>query len=132
MRGLLCCVVVGLVAGVAGCSAAPPGRVPSAPASSGASRSSGSSAREFCEVALPEAWRSALADGRITHAAGESLVVNAVADDGSSVFADSYHDGVREVVWLRGARRTTVMRLADPDQQVFGAAFDGRWLVFSV
>jgi hypothetical protein len=135
MRRLLFCVVA-LVAGLPGCSSAPPGPAPSSPAPSTSTASPGptatAAARDFCLVALPTAWRTALSNGRIAHAADESLVIDAVAEDGSSVFGDSYRGGVREVVWLRGDRRSAVMRLPDPDQQVFGVAFDGRWLVFSV
>ncbi len=134
MRGRLMCVIA-MAAGLTGCSGTP-GATPSGPPSSGGSPTSSSTAgpdgRAFCLVVLPAAWSAALTAGRIAHAADESLVINAVAEDGSSAFADSYRAGVRELVWLRGDRRTTVMRMGDPDQQVFGAAFDGRWLVYSI
>jgi hypothetical protein len=129
MRWVLCLV---LIAGLSGCSAAPPGPAPSGSPSSAVTGSPVPVPDEFCAVALPQAWQDALSRGRIPHATDESLVVRAVSDDGSSLFADSYRAGKREMVWLREGQRTTVMRLSDPVQQVFGAAFDGRWLVFSI
>src|SRR5262249_42681368 len=45
---------------------------------------------------------------------------------------DSTMPGLRALVWMRGTQRTTVLRLPDDTHQVFGAQFDGRWLVFSV
>lgn len=107
-------------------SVASPGPGPSSPGPSAPA--------EFCRVDLPAAWRSALAAGHLAHGPAEAAVPQAVAPDGRSVFVDSYVDGVRAVVWLRdgGQHRQTVMRLANDVQQVIGADFDGRWLVFSV
>jgi hypothetical protein len=121
-----------LIGGLSGCSSAAPGPLPSGSPPSTVPTTASTVRAEFCAVPLPEAWQTALARGRIAHAADESMVINGVSDDGSSIFADSYRAGVRQVVWLHAGQRTTVMRLADADQQVVGAAFDGRWFVFSV
>jgi hypothetical protein len=134
-------LLIGLVAvgmSAAGCSspqAAPPVAISSAPATPSATTAAGQrlATGGFCLVDLPAPWKQALVSGLIKHQPGESLIVKAVAPDGS-LFADSFLDGSRSMVWLHhvGAERRMVMRLSNPEQQVFGAAFDGRWLVFSV
>ena len=88
----------------------------------------------FCRVDLPDAWRQALASGLIKHQPDESLIVKAVMADGGGAFAESFVNGKHTVVALdpAGTSRRTVMTLSKPDQQVFGAAFDGHWLVLSV
>lgn len=105
------------------------GRAASTPASSASAAQP-----DFCRVELPVSWQTALTAGRVPHQPGEALAVQAVAADASSLFADSYLSGVRQLVWLRerGTKRTPVLRFTSPDQQVFGAAYDGRWLVFAL
>jgi hypothetical protein len=86
----------------------------------------------YCEVSLPDSWKTALTAGAIPHAADESLYAKAVSSDGSSVFAESTQGNVRELVWLHSGTRTVVTQLPDITHEVFGAAFDGRWLAFTV
>jgi hypothetical protein len=133
MSVLLAAGLVG-TAGLSACQREQPRALPSdtAPVSTTAVASPAPGRDHFCRVGLPGSWQTALTGGAIPHAADEMLVVKAVSADGSSVFADSRQGGVRELVWLHRGQRTVVTRLPDTDHEVFGAAFDGRWLAFSV
>ncbi|GAA3236283.1 hypothetical protein GCM10010532_074590 [Dactylosporangium siamense] len=124
---MLCAVVL---ACASGCT---PGR-PAAPAASGRSDTPtavGATDGDFCKVELPATWKQALTDGKVAHQKGEALQIVTAAEDGT-LFVDAFAAGTRSVQRIRGGERTTVMRLADEDAQVFDATFDGRWLVFSV
>lgn len=103
---------------------------PAAPRRSDAPTPSAPATAGFCKVDLPAGWRQALTAGRVERRDDEALQIVAAA--GGTLFADSFLDGARSVVRIRGGERTTVLRLADEDAQVSDAAFDGRWLVFSV
>ncbi|MDI2126562.1 hypothetical protein [Yinghuangia seranimata] len=87
----------------------------------------------FCDVPLPAAWQAAAERGRIPGVPGEDVVPVEVTADGTRVFADVAAAGRRDLVWFRdtGRSRQTVYALPS-GAQVFGAGFDGRWLVFGV
>ncbi|WP_203960463.1 hypothetical protein [Actinocatenispora thailandica] len=90
-------------------------------------------AADFCPVAQPASWRRALHGDRLPQRAGETLVVHAVGADGATAVVDDRTADRRSVVFWRDGRRTRVLSLAHPDtDQLYGAAFDGRYLVFSV
>ena len=91
-------------------------------------------AQSYCTVALPASWARKIAESRIHHAPGESLIVQGVAPDGSQVVADSTRVGRRELVVLSrdGRSRRVVYRLPSDTQQVSGVSYDGRWLAFSI
>jgi hypothetical protein len=87
----------------------------------------------FCRVGMPASWRRALTAGRLAERAGETLTVHAVGTDGHTAVADSTRGRTRSVVFLHDGTRRTVLRLAHPARdQLYGAAYDGRYLVFSV
>lgn len=87
----------------------------------------------YCRVAMPASWRRALTAGRLAQRADETLTVHAVGTDGRTAVADSTRGHTRSVVFLHGGSRRTVLRLAHPARdQLYGAAYDGRYLVFSV
>ncbi|GAA3521674.1 hypothetical protein [Actinocatenispora rupis] len=104
---------------------------PSASAAPSATATPGVPGPDFCAVSLPAAWRQHLTAGRIPVRPGESLTVHAVGDDGSTAVADSRLGDTRTVLFLRGGSRQDVLRMAGQDQ-LYGAGFDGRYLVFSV
>ncbi|MEV0843224.1 hypothetical protein AB0I55_27240 [Actinocatenispora sera] len=90
-------------------------------------------AANFCAVPQPASWRRALRSDRLTQRAGEILVVHAVGADGGTAVLDDRTGDERTVVFRRDGHSTRVLRLAHPDtDQLYGAAFDGRYLVFSV
>ncbi|WBB63437.1 hypothetical protein O7599_13315 [Streptomyces sp. WMMC500] len=93
-----------------------------------------------CEVALPDGWSDALADGRVPAPRGERTVLTevgpgagwAVLQSTAAASASASGDG-RSVVLREGDEQRSVMRLADPVEHQLGSAdFDGRWLVFDV
>ncbi|HEY3504168.1 MAG TPA: hypothetical protein VGN37_15465 [Actinocatenispora sp.] len=86
---------------------------------------------DFCAVPLPAAWRQRLTAGRIAVQPGETLTVHAVGDDGTTAIADSRLGDARTVLFVRDGARREVLRMADRDQ-LYGAGFDGRYLVFSI
>jgi hypothetical protein len=90
-------------------------------------------AANFCSVPQPARWRRALHGDRLAQRAGETLVVHAVGGDGGTAVVDDRTGDGRSVVFWRDGRRTRILRLGHPDtDQLYGAAFDGRYLVFSV
>jgi hypothetical protein len=91
----------------------------------------------FCPVELPAAWQDAIKVGAVQRREGELLRIVAGGADGASLFAESTipQGGIAELVWLRDRGRVRrVIRSLDhaAGEQVLGAAFDGRYLVFSV
>ncbi len=119
--------------GLAGCTA--PGRHPVHDATGG-TRSV--PAAGFCPVALPRQWRARLTAGRLAQRSGETLTVHAVGPDGGAAVVESRHGAGRSVVLLRRDThghdtRRTVLTLQRPrTDQLFGAAYDGRHLIFSI
>lgn len=135
--------VTACVAGVAGCGAshsgAPsPGVTSSASSASSAqtatSPPSTGAAKSFCAVANPAALSQAETAGAITAPAGETLVPEAVAPDGSSFVAieGSSVQNLDKLVLSRGhgSNLQTVSTLAAPYAGYGQMSFDGRWLVF--
>lgn len=139
-RRLLAAAVVGmLAAGTFGCSAshhspsAPPVSQPSTTAatSTGAATNAASS---FCSVPNPAALTKAETASAITATAGETLVPEAVAPDGSSFFAMDGHgvQNLKNLIWYRdhGHTKRTVFTLSAPYAGYGQVSFDGRWLIF--
>jgi hypothetical protein len=103
------------------------------PGPTGSATAGPAPAADFCRVALPAGWRHALDAGRLGQPAGSSVVVHAVAPDGRAALVERAGGGGREVDWVSGGTATPVLRLARPaTDQLFGAASDGRYVVFSV
>ncbi|MGA8117095.1 MAG: hypothetical protein WCA46_25960, partial [Actinocatenispora sp.] len=90
-------------------------------------------ATDFCRVGLPESWQTHLAGGSLDQRAGETLTVHAVGRDGRTVVVDARTAGGRTVLFVRDGHRRSVLRLARAGtDQLLGAGYDGRHLVFSV
>lgn len=119
-----------LAGALASCTASHGDPAPIRTSSSPAPRAS---AANFCRVPLPDSWQHRLVAGKLSQRDGEELTVHAVGTDGRTAVADSRIGDVRTVLFIRNGTRRPVMTLANPDRdQLFGAAFDGRYLVFSV
>jgi hypothetical protein len=86
-----------------------------------------------CRVALPTAWKEAIAVGEIKTPASESLVPFAVSGDGRVLFAGDYTSAWSGVVAIQAGtlQRTQIQTFTSTKDQVVGGAFDGRWLVWS-
>jgi hypothetical protein len=85
----------------------------------------------FCTVGLPESWRSALAQGKISLPDTDYLYSKAVAADGSRVFGALYSDAWSGVVAVDRQGAITRIRAFDKAQEdQISTAFDGRWLVW--
>lgn len=121
----------------AGPASGSPSAIPS-PSPTGSATAGQAPAANFCQVGLPAQWQQALGSGRLGQAAGSAVVVHAVGPDGRSAVVERDTAAGREVDWVTGTASgggsvRTVMRLAHPaTDQLFGAATDGRYLVFSV
>jgi hypothetical protein len=103
------------------------------PSPAGSATAGPAPAANFCQVGLPAQWQQALGSGKLGQPAGTEVVVHAVAPDGRSAVVERDSAAGREVDWVTGGSDRTVMRLARPaTDQLFGAATDGRYLVFSV
>lgn len=87
----------------------------------------------FCTVDLADSWRSLLEQGRVSVPDGDRLVAVATAADGSQVFGSLYSQDWSGVVSVTPQGSITRIRAyADPTaDQITGAAFDGRWLVWT-
>ena len=82
----------------------------------------------FCIVDLPESWRAALAQGKISVPDTVRLGVLAVAADGSRIFG-----GLYSVEWsgiVSVDRDGSIARIRASRSGSTGGAFDGRWLVW--
>lgn len=113
--------------------AAGPASTSPSPGPTGSPTAGPAPAANFCHTALPAPWQRALGSGKLPQPAGTELVVHAVAPDGRSAAVERDSAAGREVDWMTGGRATPVLRLAHPaTDQLFGAATDGRYLVFSV
>lgn len=87
----------------------------------------------FCTVEFPQNWQSVFARGKIPLPEQDPFVAIATAADGSKVFGSYYSiqwSGV--IAATPDGTITHISQFADPNvDQVTGAAFDGRWLVWS-
>jgi len=82
-------------------------------------------------VDLPEAWNTALAQGKIGVPDTDYLYPKAVAPDGSQIFGALYSDAWSGVVSVNRQGSITRIRAFDnPQEDQISAAFDGRWLVW--
>jgi hypothetical protein len=94
-----------------------------------------SSARQdgtFCTVELPESWRSALAQGKISLPDTDYLYAKAVAPDGTQIFGELYSDAWSGVVAVdRQGSIKRIRAFANPRADHASVAFDGRWLVWT-
>lgn len=88
----------------------------------------------YCQVALPPTWRTALDAGVVGSAEGGDVNAFAVSPDGRSVFAAVSGGGWAGVVRIdsRTGGQDRIAAFADPGQdQVAWGAFDGRFLVWN-
>jgi hypothetical protein len=120
-------------------SASGPAGATASPSPTGSATAGPAPAANFCQVGLPAQWQRALGSGKLGQAAGTEVVVHAVGPDGRSAVVEKDSAAGREVDWVTNAANGAaaavhpVMRLAHPaTDQLFGAATDGRYLVFSV
>lgn len=128
---LLAVLAAGAASGTIGCGGPRPAG--DAGAAAPTSVPSAAPAHGFCPQALPAAWRSALGTRRVGQRSGETVVVHAVTPDGGTAVADVRGPAGRQVAWIAGGTRRTVLPLSRPDtDQVLGAATDGRYVAFSV
>lgn len=89
----------------------------------------------FCTVPEPATWSRVVADHRLPLVESESLNPIAMSPDGKQVFAADYTPTWSGVVAVSTTshQRLHILEFAHPDRdQLLGAAFDGRWLIFSV
>lgn len=85
----------------------------------------------FCTVDLPESWRTALAQGKISLPDTDYFYAFAVSSDGSQVFGSLYSDQWSGVVAVdRDGTVTPIRPFDNPDRDSANGAFDGRWLVW--
>jgi hypothetical protein len=92
--------------------------------------------RGFCSTPLPESWQAALDAGTVPHEDGEQALVKLVAPDGSLLVQSTMPGRRNELRWFpAGGTAPTVVHdfgLDNPEWQVLGASFDGRYLAYSV
>lgn len=92
-------------------------------------------ATAFCTVAEPASWSRVVIEHRLRLAKSESLDSIAMSPDGQQLFASDNTPDWSGVVALsvRSQHRRRILPFAHPDRdQLLGAAFDGRWLIFTV
>lgn len=137
----LAAVLLGLliVGGTFGCSqqstsgGPSPTTSPTPVASSPAPSASSERAGPFCLVDLPTEWRDAFSRAAIPFPEGDRFVPAAVAPDGSLAFGDLFSTSWSGVVGVSPQGGITkISEFTDPaNDQISGADFDGRWLVWS-
>src|SRR5207245_985380 len=88
---------------------------------------------KFCKVDRPDSWRDMLTRGKITLPDSGPFLPVAVAADGTRAFGGLYSDDWSGVVSMTPLGSVTrIKAFGDPHvDQVAGAAFDGRWLVWA-
>lgn len=90
----------------------------------------------FCLTTLPRRWQEALEAGTVPRETDEQLLVELVAPDGSLAIESKVPDVRNELRWFPadGSDFVTVHDFGaeNPERQVLDAAFDGRYLSYSV
>ncbi len=100
-----------LVGGAFGCSTSSSSQHTETPEATGRpSATSVSQPTAFCLVGLPDNWRNAFTQGKISLATGDRFVAVAVAPDASRVFGDLYSDDWSGVVSV--SARGSVSRIS--------------------
>jgi hypothetical protein len=88
---------------------------------------------KFCTVELPTTWKNLFADGKVDLPDADQFAALTTAADGSRIFGELYSSGWSGVVAVSPLGSITqISAFQDPtSDQIIGASFDGRWLVWS-
>lgn len=91
-------------------------------------------ASDNCTVRLPRTWSRELGAGQVRTPSGITLIPVAAAPDGRHLFGELYTNTWSGIVRATSSSLTynRVFRFTGRQDQVELAAFDGRWLVWSV
>jgi hypothetical protein len=127
-------VLAAVLASVVGCTWAPPA-TPDGTAAPAPSGLASPAPAGYCRVELPSSWQAAFDAGRFPHAPDEDPSVELTAPDGSMLVHYGRRGSRHEVRWLPAGGEPILVQAFGPEQQeaqVLGAAFDGRYVAYSV